>query len=83
MVGGRGVVLEEAAPFHEAPLRAAEPAEVGAYLDRTAPRRARLEIGRLAFAPEVPARLDAGGFGQVWREQYVAVLSRAWFRWSC
>ena len=64
VVGGRGVVLEEAAPFHEAPLRAAEPAEVGAYLDRTAPRRARLEIGRLAFAPEVPARLDAGGFGR-------------------
>ena len=64
VVGGRGVVLEEAAPFHDAPLRAAEPAEVGAYLARTAPRRARLEIGRLAFAPEVPARLDAGGFGR-------------------
>ena len=64
VVGGRGVVLEEAAPFHDAPLRAAEPAEVAAYLDRTAPRRARLEIGRLAFAPEVPARLDAGGFGR-------------------
>jgi DNA helicase HerA-like ATPase len=64
VVAGRGVVLEEAPPFHDAALRTAEPAEVSAYLDRTAPRRARLEIGRLAFAADVPARLDAGGFGR-------------------
>jgi uncharacterized protein len=64
VVAGRGMVLENAAPFHDAPLRPAAPGEVGAYLDRTAPTRARLEIGRLAFAPDVPARLDAGGFGR-------------------
>jgi hypothetical protein len=64
VVEGRGTVLEDAAPFHDAPLRSAEPAEVGAWLDRTAPKRARLEIGQLVFAPDVAARLDAGGFGR-------------------
>ena len=64
VVGGRGVVLEEAAPFHEAPLRAAQPGEVSAYLDRTAPEAGTAGDRPAAFAPEVPARLDAGGFGR-------------------
>lgn len=64
VVSGRGNVLEETAPFHHAPMRPAAPDETAAWLDRTAPKRARLEIGELTFAPGVPARLDAGGFGR-------------------
>jgi len=63
-VAGRGRVLEIGEPLNDAPVRAAEPGEVGAWLDRTAPARARLTIGELTFAPGVPARLDAGGFAR-------------------
>jgi hypothetical protein len=64
VVTGRGRVFEDARPFHDAPMREARPDEVAAWLERTAPKRARLEIGELAFAPGVALRLDAGGFGR-------------------
>jgi uncharacterized protein len=60
---GSGVVLDgDPAPFHDAMVRPAAPAEVAAWLDRSAPRRARLAVGELALAPGVPLALDAGGF---------------------
>jgi DNA helicase HerA-like ATPase len=60
---GSGAVLEgDGAPFHDATVRPAEPAEVAAWLERRAPRRARLAVGELALAPGVPLALDAGGF---------------------
>jgi hypothetical protein len=60
---GDGVVLEgDGAPFHDAPVRPAGSDEVRAWLERTRPPRARLEIGELTLAPGVPCALDAGGF---------------------
>jgi DNA helicase HerA-like ATPase len=60
---GSGAVLEgDGAPFHDATVRPAEPAEVAAWLERRAPRRARLAVGELALAQGVPLALDAGGF---------------------
>jgi len=60
---GEGVVLEgDGSPFHDAPVRPASPAEVGAWLGRARPHRASLEIGELVLAPGVPYGLDAGGF---------------------
>jgi DNA helicase HerA-like ATPase len=62
---GEGVLLDgDGAPFHDALVRAAAPDEVGAWLERIAPARARLEVGELALAPGVPFALDAGGFGR-------------------
>jgi DNA helicase HerA-like ATPase len=62
-VEGRGVVLDgRAAPFHDAPLRAASPAEVGAWIDAHRPPRTSLEVGTLSLAEGVPFALDAGGF---------------------
>jgi uncharacterized protein len=62
-VSGSGRVFEDARPLHDAAMRAARPDEVSAWLERTAPQRARLEVGDLVFAPGVPLRLDAG-FGR-------------------
>ncbi len=60
---GTGTVLEGAGtPFHDALVRPAAPDEVRAWLERAAPRRARLPVGELALAPGVPLALDAGGF---------------------
>ena len=60
---GSGTVLEGAGgPFHDALVRPATPDEVGAWLERVAPRRARLPVGELALVPGVPLALDAGGF---------------------
>jgi uncharacterized protein len=60
---GEGVVLEgDGAPFHDATVRPATPDEVRAWLSRTRPPRAQLEIGELTLAPGVPSALDAGGF---------------------
>jgi uncharacterized protein len=60
---GEGVVLEgDGSPFHDAPLRPAAPEEVDAWLERTRPNRASLEIGQLVLADGVPFQLDAGGF---------------------
>jgi DNA helicase HerA-like ATPase len=62
-VVGRGVVLGgPAEPFHDAPLRAATPAEVGAWLAKHRPDRASLVVGTLSLAEGVPFALDAGGF---------------------
>jgi uncharacterized protein len=63
-ITGSGRVFENAPPFHDSAMRSARPDEVSAWLERTAPERARLEIGDLVFAPDVPLRLDAGGFGR-------------------
>jgi hypothetical protein len=63
--GGEGAVLDgDGLPFHDAVVRRAAAAEVGAWLDRTRPDRAQLDVGELALAPGVPCRLDAGGFGR-------------------
>jgi uncharacterized protein len=60
---GIGAVLDgDRTPFHDALVRPAEPASVAAWLERVAPRRARLPVGELALAPGVPLALDAGGF---------------------
>jgi len=60
---GEGVVLEgDGAPFHDAAARPAEPEEVAAWLERTRPPRASLEVGELVLAQGVPFSLDAGGF---------------------
>jgi DNA helicase HerA-like ATPase len=60
---GDGVLLDaDGGPFHDAVARPATPEEVGAWLDRTRPKRASLEIGELVLAPGVPFALDAGGF---------------------
>jgi uncharacterized protein len=62
---GEGRVLSgDGAPFHDATVRSATPDEVRDHLEETAPRRARLEIGELLFAPGVSFFLDAGGFGR-------------------
>jgi hypothetical protein len=60
---GAGVVLEgDGASFHDVTARPASPDEVGAWLERTRPRRATLAVGELVLAPGVPFDLDAGGF---------------------
>jgi uncharacterized protein len=60
---GEGVILDgDGTPVHDALVRPATAQEVGAWLQRSQARRARLELGRLALAPSVPCRLDAGGF---------------------
>jgi uncharacterized protein len=62
---GEGVVLEgDGRPFHDAVVRTARPEEVGAWLDRTRPKRPALEVGELALVRGVPLGLDAGGFGR-------------------
>jgi uncharacterized protein len=60
---GEGVVLEgDGTPFHDAPVRPATADEVAAWLDRTRPNRAGLEIGGLVLAEGIGFALDAGGF---------------------
>ena len=59
---GHGVVLGDAEPFHDAPVRPAEPHEVERWMAHTARPRARLSIGEALRAPGVPVALDAGGF---------------------
>ncbi len=63
--GGDGVILDgDGRPFHDATVRGATPDEVRAWLERTRPGRAQLDVGELALAPGVPFQLDAGGFGR-------------------
>jgi hypothetical protein len=60
---GEGVVLDgDGSAFHDAAVRPAAPEEVAAWLERTRPPRAALEVGELVLAPGVPFALDAGGF---------------------
>jgi DNA helicase HerA-like ATPase len=62
---GVGVVLEgDGRPFHDAAMRTARPAEVGAWLDRIRQERAALDVGELALARGVPFGLDGSGFGR-------------------
>jgi DNA helicase HerA-like ATPase len=48
-------------PFHDRLARPATSAEMCAWLEATAPRRARLAVGNLTLV-EAPFSLDAGGF---------------------
>ena len=65
VVHGEGVILEgDGAPFADAPLHPAEPAEVRAWLERVAPQDAGLPVGELRFAPGERFALDAGGFNR-------------------
>ena len=59
---GDGVILEgDGRPFHDADVSPASDDEVAAWLERAAPPRARLPVGSLMLAPDVPFALDAGG----------------------
>ncbi len=63
MARGQGVLLDGAgAPFNDRPARPATPDEVNAWLARASSTRARLAVGTLALARDVPMSLDAGGF---------------------
>ncbi len=60
---GEGLVLDGPdAPFHDAPVRPAEPTELLRWLERTMPKRAVLHAGELIRAPGLTHALDAGGF---------------------
>jgi hypothetical protein len=60
---GEGAVLTgDGAPFHDALVRPATPAEVAAWIQDAPADRARLAVGELRLAPGVPFALDAGGF---------------------
>ena len=60
---GEGAILEGgSAPFHDVPVRVATGAEVQAWLQRSARRYARLRLGALALAADVPCLADAAGF---------------------
>jgi hypothetical protein len=62
---GEGVVLDgDGLPFHDAAARPAAPDEVAAWLERTRPKGAALEVGELALVDGVPFALDASGFGR-------------------
>ena len=59
---GEGVLLDRGTePFHDRLARPATPAEMRAWLEANAPRRARLAIGNLSLV-DAPFSLDAGGF---------------------
>jgi len=65
LAAGSGRVLDsDGRPFHDSRARPAAPTEVGAWLERTRPRRAGLAVGQLVHAPGVPATLDSGGLGR-------------------
>jgi len=62
---GDGIVLDgQALPFHDVEIRPAQPDEIRAWLIRSRPAHAMLEIGEQLLAPGVPAALDAGGFNR-------------------
>jgi uncharacterized protein len=62
-VRGRGVLLEDGArPFSEVALEKADDEAVGAWLERSRPRRATLDVAGLVLHPSVRFALDAGGF---------------------
>ena len=59
---GEGVLLDRGTePFHDRLARPATPAEMRAWLEANAPRRAHLAIGNLSLV-DAPFSLDAGGF---------------------
>jgi uncharacterized protein len=51
-------------PFHDAMTRRATADEVKSWLESSRPDRARLAVGELALAHEVPFELDVAGFGR-------------------
>lgn len=60
---GEGVILDGGGePFHDHAVRPADPADVAAWLERSSAARARLAVGMLPLAGDVPVSLDAGGF---------------------
>jgi len=60
---GEGSLLAGgAAPFHDALVRPAAPADVRAWLRRSERRDAKLPLGELAVATGVPCLADAAGF---------------------
>ena len=60
---GHGVLLDgDGTPFHDLPITRADADAVAAWLDRTRPRRASLDVGELTLRPGVRFGLDAGGF---------------------
>jgi uncharacterized protein len=59
---GHGVVLDEAAPFHEVPISRADASSVADWLQRVRAPRASLDVGELCLAHGVRFALDAGGF---------------------
>ena len=62
---GEGVVLEgDGRPFHELPIEPAAGAVVGAWLERTRPRSASLDVGALLLEPSVRFSLDAAGLNR-------------------
>lgn len=63
-VGSGRVLDSDGRPFHDVLARPATPAEIGGWLERTRPRRARLTIGELVHAPGVPVSLDSGGLAR-------------------
>jgi DNA helicase HerA-like ATPase len=63
LVRGDGAVLEGGGePFHEIALEPAGEVAVSAWLERTRPAGAALEVGALILEPGVRFSLDAGGF---------------------
>jgi uncharacterized protein len=59
---GHGVILDgDGEPFHDVELRPATVERLRAWAGR-ATRHAAIEIGKLALVPELPCRIDAGGF---------------------
>ena len=63
VVRGEGVILDRGGtPFNDRMARPASAEEVGDWLARVAPSRARLDVGTMSLAGGVPASLDAGGF---------------------
>jgi uncharacterized protein len=62
---GSGVLLEpDGTPFHDASVRPATPAEVGAWTARSTRRGAGLEVGELLMAAGVAATLDSTGLAR-------------------
>jgi len=62
---GEGIILDGIGQsFHDAAVRPATPAEVGAWVVRVEPDRAALSIGEFLLAPGVDANLDARGFNR-------------------
>jgi len=60
---GEGAILDgSSVPFHDALVRVATGAEVQAWLQRSERQHARLRLGELALAADVPCLADAAGF---------------------
>ena len=62
-VQGRGMMLEDGiAPFQDVPVARPDEGRVGAWLEKTRPKRAALDVGELASEQGARFQLDAGGF---------------------